>query len=371
LVLPILMRNTWETLPIPPSPQRSVLERVAERASFRARELLIWRTGNLMANAAIVGVSARSRVVLFSDSLLSVLSLRELASVFGHEMGHALRHHVWIFVAWALAFFLGADQLTQAMALADANPWFTSAALLATLATWALTFGWMSRRFELEADLFSLQLLNDPEGLISALERVGPRERDSSGWRHFSTRRRVDFIIQAAGDPEWAGRFRKRLRVIAITGFVAATIAGGFSIRGLFATLPEDRIWADLSLGHYEVAAARAEREHSSQEDGLDEELLDLARLAKRFASDAQVTATELQVADLEEALARALKGGNLQLALGYSKLAILRGARELHPLSRTLVALMAHDSPAAQENFQGVEAPWRAALTPWASALE
>ena len=187
----------------------------------------MWRTGNLMANAAIVGVSARSRVVMFSDSLLSILSLRELASVFAHEMGHAVRHHVWIFIAWAMAFFLAADQWTHL--LADAGELWTSLALLGTVGLWALSFGWMSRRFELEADLFSLELLGDLEGLVSALERVGPRERDASGWRHFSTAKRVDFLLRAAQDPAWARRFRSRLRGITVAGFLAAGVAVWFS----------------------------------------------------------------------------------------------------------------------------------------------
>jgi len=366
LALPILMRNTWETVPIPDSPQRSVLERVAQRASFNARDLLIWRTGNLMANAAIVGVSGRSRVVLFSDSLLSVLSLRELASVFGHEMGHAMRHHVWIFIAWAMAFFLAADQAAQA--LAQESAWWVSAAVLGTLGMWALSFGWMSRRFELEADLFSLQLLDDPEGLISALERVGPRDREANGWRHFSTRRRVDFIVRAAGDPDWARRFRARLRRLAIAGIVAAAVAATFTVQGLISSFAEDRVWADLSLGRFEEASASAERVHAGRPDALDEEILGLARLAGRFVSIEG--AGEPQIEDLERAVVGALKGGNLERALGYSKLAILRGARELHPLSRTLVALMANDSPAARENYEGVEAHWRVALAPWASTL-
>ena len=62
-----------------------------------------------MANAAIVGFLPGHRTVLFSDSLLAGLPPRELAAVFAHEIGHARRHHVLVFGAWTLVFFLAGD----------------------------------------------------------------------------------------------------------------------------------------------------------------------------------------------------------------------------------------------------------------------
>ena len=373
LAMPTLMRNTWETLPIPEGPQRSLLEEVAERARFRARELLVWRTGNLMTNAAIVGVWPSSRVVLFSDALLSILSLRELAAVFAHEMGHAIRRHVWIFIAWALGFFMAADLAAQAVA--DFGTTWSSLTLVFVLGAWAISFGWMSRRFELEADLFSLELLDDPKSLILALERVGGRNRDKGGWRHFSTRRRVDFLLKASGDRAWARRFRARLRVLALLGAAFAAAMAGLQLKSLVASYSSDRVWAELSLGEYSAAVERA-----LHDPPADEDLRALVGFAKDLTVDpspkADVEAPdsgarvrrgpERSVVELEQLLERALAAGELARAKLLGELLVLRGKDELRPLVGTLVALGQDDRAAAAEQLGDCDAHWRAALTPW-----
>src|SRR5260221_1498545 len=56
LLLPTLLRNVWDTSPFPPGPVRDQLQAVADRARFKSRALLAWNTGDMMANAAIIGV---------------------------------------------------------------------------------------------------------------------------------------------------------------------------------------------------------------------------------------------------------------------------------------------------------------------------
>jgi hypothetical protein len=63
--LPWLLSNVWDTSPFPAGERRDLLLSIAERARFRARALLAWNTGDLMANAAIVA-SDEDEVVLFS-----------------------------------------------------------------------------------------------------------------------------------------------------------------------------------------------------------------------------------------------------------------------------------------------------------------
>ena len=110
-----------------------------------------------------------------------------MAAVYAHEIGHAKRHHVAVFLAWALTFFMAGDLAAGWIAPGPGDQWLGTGILVGSLIVWALCFGWFSRRCELEADLFSLELLGDPEAMISALERVGGKLRDVAGWRHFST----------------------------------------------------------------------------------------------------------------------------------------------------------------------------------------
>jgi Zn-dependent protease with chaperone function len=357
--LPSLLRNVWNTTPFPAGERRDVLERVAARAGFRARALLAWNTGDLMANAAIVGVGPRTRVVLFSDSLLAQLDSDELAAVFAHEIGHAARRHVLIFVAWAGAFFLIAD--LAANRLFPSDGWIGGGLVLCAVVAWLLGFGFASRRFELEADLYCLDLLGDSSALVRALEKVGGRFRDVASWRHFSTADRVRFLERASTDPAVGDRLRKSLRRWSRFGFallLAAAIVQGWALARAF---PTERLRADLRLGAYASADARA-REHPGRSR-------ELARLAARAATLAPGHET---VGDLERKARAAMLAGELEPALEWLDLGELRGSSELGEVASALRALAsAKGSEEDAEIDPEVRRAWNAELEACRSALE
>ncbi|MBI5364243.1 MAG: M48 family metalloprotease [Planctomycetes bacterium] len=317
LFLPFLLRNTWETEPIPAGTQRSVLESVARAAGFRARELLVWRTGGTMANAAIVGLGKHTRVVLFSDLLLAQLDPRELAAVFAHEMGHAVRRHVFVFVALAGGFFLSLDALANA--LLDVNEWLAGGFVLAALAGGYFAFGWLSRRFELEADLYSLALLRDPQALIDALEKVGGSFRDVASWRHFSTSRRVEFLVRTTHDARVGTRLLKLLRIVSVAAVAWFVIALGAQLWTVSRAAPVELVQAELCLGRYERAVERAAEVAELPED--------LARLVQRARG---LTSGDDDLARLERSARAALRAGDEVAAHEWLTLGALRHRRDL-----------------------------------------
>ena len=329
LSLPTLLRNTWETVPLGDGVQRDLLQ-AARQAGFRSRALLVWKTGNMMANAAIVGVSARSRVVLFSDSLLAQLDLRELAAVFAHEMGHAFRHHVPIFVVWATSFFMGADLL--ASWIFPNSPWLAGGLVVATMGVWYFAFGFMSRRFELEADLFSLDLLHDHHALISALERVGGKLRDVASWRHFSTTERVRFLERATVDPTVGVRLAHDLRRWTWLGCALFALTAFLQVRHLASTFDVDRVRADLRLGHYARALEHAAeaREREPRTAALLERVRPLAN-AKSDVSEG----------DLERAARAALRHKDARAALEWLELGEMRGRDDLGDVAGVLRSVL------------------------------
>jgi Zn-dependent protease with chaperone function len=130
-----------------------------------------------------------------------------------------------IFVTWAAAFFLLADLAANHFFAADA--WLSGGFLLAALVVWIVAFGFASRRFELEADLYCLDLLGDVSALIRALEKVGGQFRDVASWRHFSTAERVSFLEQAALDPTVGEKLRRGLRRWNRVGIGLLLVAAG------------------------------------------------------------------------------------------------------------------------------------------------
>jgi len=324
LMLPFLLGNTWETIPMPEGEQKDLLLSVAELAHFDRPRLHVWKTGHTLANAAIVGVTPRSRIVLFSDSLLAQMSPSELAAVFAHEMGHAFRRHVPIFLTWVLAFFMLADLIAESVFPNDAI--YAGATIVAIMVGWFFSFGWLSRRFELDADLFSLDLLGETRSLISALERVGGRLRDVGSWRHFSTSSRVEFLERAQADPNVGRRLRRDLRRWTWLGIGLFVVTGVLQVNRLVAALPEDRVQAELRLGHYTLAV-----EHAAHLESIDPKLGALVKRAQ-LLGDRPATPPVLA----ERALA-AVHAFDRTATIEWLELGALRGDDEMAELAEVL----------------------------------
>lgn len=371
LILPTLLRNAWDTAPLAVGIQRDLLLEVARRAQFRCRALLVWNTGNMMANAAIVGVSARSRVVLFSDSLLMQLDLRQLGAVFAHEIGHAVRHHVPLFGAWALVFFLGADLLAQ-WAFPH-EPWFAGAVVVGVMGAWFVLFSFVSRRCELEADLYSLELLGDREALIGALERVGGRLRDVASWRHFSISDRVRFLDRAAHDPMVGLRLRSQLRLWMRCGCVLLVVALGAQFATLWSSFDRDRTQVDLRLGRYASAAELIAR-GADVDSGL-RSLVERAQTLQLADGNSSTDALRAEavrptvarpddVRALERAARAAMRAGDVDAALEWLALGALRGDPDLTAVGESLrLRLSGEGSDQAGALPSEIDRLWRADL--------
>jgi len=319
--LPRLIVHAWETVPMEAGWMREMLEGVAKRVNFRYRELLLWRTGRMLSNAAIVGFTRNSRVVLFSDALLTQLRPEELAAVFTHEIGHAKRGHVVSFAAWSLVFLLGANVLVGLLEEPELPLYL---GIFATaLVAWYLAFGYMSRRFELEADLESRAFFGESGALIRALAAVsGPRGQDHTSWRHFSPMRRMQFLQAVDLDPGIGIRLQKRMRWVARTGWVLCLLVLAAEGNQLVENWTPERLSAELRLGHYAHAALLLEEVR----DELDEASIAMVE----FAGD---LADGLRVDELERRSRTEYQRGNQESTVHLLQLSILRGARELIPV--------------------------------------
>lgn len=343
--LPGLIRRTWDTVPIEQGWLREMLEAVARQARFRFKELLFWRTGRQMSNAAIVGLTPKNRVVLFSDSLLIQLRPDELAAVFAHEIGHARRGHIVSVASWSLFFLLGAHVIVSW--LGEGDGFVLLATYVTALTVWYFSFGYMSRRFELEADLESRELFGESGALIRALSKVcGSHGREDRSWRHFSPTHRMRFLQQVDRDPELGRKFQRRLRRWALVGralCVVILLLQGIQIAQSWTI---ERLTAELRLGNY----AEAMRLVEATRDQLDPQLVGLVEFGSRLP--AGIGKDALEADGLRE-----LEGGAIENAARYIELAILRGRRYLVPV---YLALGAGENG---RDLRELPEPWRKAL--------
>jgi STE24 endopeptidase len=175
LIEPLFNRFT----PVADAPLAAALAALAERAGLPIREVLVADASRRTrkANAYVSGLGATRRLVLY-DTLLAEVSRRELELVLAHELGHRRARHLLLgtllgmaglggFVAalWALLRWRALDT-ALGVPRGAADPRVAAFVLFAGLAAELLVapFGAaLSRRFEREADRFSLELTGDLE----------------------------------------------------------------------------------------------------------------------------------------------------------------------------------------------------------------
>jgi STE24 endopeptidase len=227
---PLVLVRIWKTSRLGDTPMRSRLAGLCERIGVAIRDIRVWETPGLyFLNAAVMGVIGRMRYILVSRTLLEVMPPEEVEAVFAHELGHAKRHHLAYYLVFAGNFVILAnlfDTLTGAPDL-----WPSTAYLVTSVGAfalyWGLAFGYVSRTFEREADLFgadtvaSVGLFTNGLVMIAHMNGMNPAARS---WRHGSIRSRVLFLEAAESSPEVRARFMYKARFVRAF-LVAAAVA--------------------------------------------------------------------------------------------------------------------------------------------------
>lgn len=246
LFFPLVLRRVWQTTPLRPGPLRTRLEELARRLDFRARDLLVWHTEGMTANAAVAGIVPPLRYVFFTDALLAGLPAEQVEAVLAHEIGHVRHRHLLLRVLAMVAPLALCTTLAEAAGLPVAD-WHTeffpgalgarvpgALVLIAAAGGYAwLVFGWYSRQLEHQADLYACR--RDGKALsaeavavyVAALERLtemAGAERQRKTWQHASVARRTEFLARALDDAAFARRFERRMRLVA--ALIAAAVAG-------------------------------------------------------------------------------------------------------------------------------------------------
>ena len=165
VLAPEILRRVLQTQPLPDSALRRRLEEMCRRSGLRYRDILLWRTGNNMGNAAVMGVVPQVRYILLSDLLLETMTDQQIEAVFAHEAGHVVHRHL----AWYGAFVIitiGVQLMIAKVAdvfdikLLFVPGWLRDPLILAlAVGGLFLTFGFLSRWFERQADVYAARTM--------------------------------------------------------------------------------------------------------------------------------------------------------------------------------------------------------------------
>lgn len=275
LFAPVLMARVLKTEPLPPSPLRTRLEQMCERHGLRYRQILLWHTQSSLGNAAVMGILPQLRYVLLSDLLLETMPDEQIEAVFAHELGHIVyRHLVWyvIFIVTLLLALSGpggqmydyimprivGSNLNAHARLVDAISCVLTAI---AFAGFFIVFGYVSRRFERQADVFASRVIDEPiesrqrppvrpygaAVFASALHRVAVVNNipvATRSWCHGSIEKRMRYLHHLAERPERTAMFdriMRRLYALLILALIASAIGAGMSAKADDNSPPPDR----------------------------------------------------------------------------------------------------------------------------------
>ncbi len=178
IALPPIMRFAWDTVPMGAGPTRDRLLAMCARQRVRIGQLLVWRTGGLVINGAVLGAVPPLRYILLTDALLDQMSSRSVEAVMAHEVGHIRRRHIpWMLMSMiacaGLVSVVGEVLTIKVMGPLSDDALSTARLVIAlvSLAAALLVMGWVSRRFEWQADAFA----------AAHLSTDGPASVDGSG----------------------------------------------------------------------------------------------------------------------------------------------------------------------------------------------
>lgn len=168
MLSPLLLTKILSTESLPDSHLRRRLAAMCQRAGVKYRDILLWRTGNNVCNAAVMGLFPHVRYVLLSDVLLETMTDEQIEAVFAHEMGHVVHHHM----VWYVIFFIlcmgGLSALGSSIHVNDQIKFAEEIYTIGGFGAVLLAFGFVSRQCERQADVYAARLME-----ISHRQSVG------------------------------------------------------------------------------------------------------------------------------------------------------------------------------------------------------
>lgn len=248
-LLPLAIGWLWDVTPLSDGPMRDRLVALCRASRVRVGRLLVWRTRGTLVNGAVLGLAVPTRCILLTDALLENLPSSQVEAVMAHEVAHVRRRHmIWLAVAMLASVGLTAalgEYALRAAGMLDAGSYQSDRWAIGlsglSLAAGLWVFGFVSRRFEWQADAFAVQTLSrmDPAhagavmpaaiesmaGALTTVARLNHIPPDKFTWRHGSIRTRLANLLALGGRPVDAlpiDRTVRRIKLLCAVGALAS-----------------------------------------------------------------------------------------------------------------------------------------------------
>lgn len=237
--IPALMQWFWNCKPFPEGPLKEKLDALCQRAQFRHAGLKIWTVLNHAITAGIIGIIPRYRYIIFTKRLIKQMPSESIEAVLAHELGHGFYKHLWIY-----PFILSGISVLSLFLYAYVVPlvvlwlkpytggFFLAAILFVTYALpialyFRFVFGFFSRQFERQADLYVFRLGIPAHNLINALQFIAVSQGNNQkkySWHHFGIQQRIDLLYAADRNPELIEKHNRFVKY-SLAGYLALLMA--------------------------------------------------------------------------------------------------------------------------------------------------
>ena len=225
-IFPIFLRKFWGCTKLKDEELLAKIQTLANNAGVKVRGIYLWSLGGKsIPNAAMVGFLPPFQYLFISHGLIHKLKDDEILGVVGHELGHLKKRHILFYLLMSITLLGTLEPIIFAILN---NRIYTIVGLITLFFLYIrFIFGWFSRRFEREADLFSAELLKDFRPLSRGLERIGlacGNIRNEASWHHYGIAERVWFLEETYYNIKRKKSFKRSiaaLRIICIVLFVS------------------------------------------------------------------------------------------------------------------------------------------------------
>ncbi|MCP4376185.1 MAG: M48 family metalloprotease [bacterium] len=245
LLAPLLITRIWRTRSLEPGALRSDLEDLCEHLNLKYRNILVWESEGIIANAAVMGMIAPVRFILVSDGIVNRLEPHQIRAVFAHEGGHITARHLPYLMIMAITIIALCASVTKLVARQSGLvvPAATLLMLGLIFTVGGAIFGAVSRQFERQSDVIGAWASSPPpdgsprithEGaaiFASALEQIAYLngiDQNKRDWRHGSIAHRIRYILMlgsTAGTRIPIDTTVKRIKIAIILASITAAAA--------------------------------------------------------------------------------------------------------------------------------------------------
>ena len=229
VLLPPLVVFIWQSPRLKNMGLIKELNELCERANFNHAGFKIWQIMSGSMTAAIIGITARFRYILFTPKLLDRIPNIAIVAMLAHEIGHSYYYHLFYYpfillgmmiIGLLANLFIYSPILQQIMSGEYFVFWSPLLLFLLFVLTIGLyfrfVFGYFSRIFERQADLhifiLDIPAANMLEALNILAESAGNIHREPN-WHHYSIQERIDCINQADQDRSLVTQHSKLVRI--------------------------------------------------------------------------------------------------------------------------------------------------------------